>query len=59
MRAHFTGSQRILEVISVQCSNSSTCSIHGLYGGRGIRGVLNSGGMYIQVLISSRRKLKP
>ena len=34
-QAHFTGSQRILEVISAQFSDAATCSIHGLYGGRG------------------------
>ena len=51
----------------MQCSNSSTCSIHSLYGGRGALGEGGGGGeylfqtadgMYIRVLISSRRELK-
>ena len=55
----FTGSQRVLQFLSVQCSNACTYNIHGLYGRRGTRGVLISCGMYTQVRPSCRRKLKP
>ena len=44
-----------MEVLSAQCSNASTWSIHGLYGGRGALGVLILVSLYNRVLVSRRR----